>query len=77
MQCSLNGLHFAGKTLRVQCPLHTQRNARRMSHMQGSGYVLTHLATLFSFFETRRNRERKRADTVGTVPVPWADHFQC
>jgi len=46
MQCSLNGLHFAGKTLRVQCPLRTQRNARRMSHMQGSGYVLTHLATL-------------------------------
>jgi len=21
--------------------------------------------------------ERKCADTVGTVPVPWADHFQC
>jgi len=20
---------------------------------------------------------RQRADTIGTVPVPWADHFQC
>jgi len=23
------------------------------------------------------NRERKCADTVGTVPVTWAGHFQC
>ena len=23
------------------------------------------------------NRERKCADTTGTVPVPWAGHFQC
>jgi len=22
-------------------------------------------------------RERKCADTIGTVPVPWAGHFQC
>ena len=25
----------------------------------------------------RRYGERKCADTVGTVPVPWAGHFQC
>ena len=24
-----------------------------------------------------RHRERKCADTIGTVPVPWAGHFQC
>jgi len=24
-----------------------------------------------------RNRERKCADTTGTVLVPWAGHFQC
>jgi len=23
------------------------------------------------------NRERKCADTIGTVLVPWAGHFQC
>ena len=23
------------------------------------------------------NRERKCADTIDTVPVPWASHFQC
>jgi len=23
------------------------------------------------------NRERKRADTIGTVLVPWAGHLQC
>jgi len=23
------------------------------------------------------DRERKCADTIGTVPVPWAGHFQC
>jgi len=23
------------------------------------------------------HRERKCADTIGTVPVPWAGHFQC
>jgi len=23
------------------------------------------------------DRERKRADIIGTVPVPWAGHFQC
>jgi len=23
------------------------------------------------------NRERKRADTIGTVLVPWAGHFRC
>ena len=26
---------------------------------------------------TRANRERKCADTIGTVLVPWAGHFQC
>ena len=24
-----------------------------------------------------RYKERKCADTIGTVPVPWAGHFQC
>jgi len=24
-----------------------------------------------------QNRERKCADTIGTVLVPWAGHFQC
>ena len=24
-----------------------------------------------------RHRERKCADTIGTVLVPWAGHFQC
>ena len=23
------------------------------------------------------HRERNCADTIGTVPVPWAGHFQC
>ena len=27
--------------------------------------------------KSRRNRERKCADTIGTVPVPSAGHFQC
>jgi len=25
----------------------------------------------------RSNRERKCADTIGTVLVPWAGHFHC
>jgi len=24
-----------------------------------------------------QHSERKRADTIGTVPVPWTGHFQC
>ena len=27
-------------------------------------------------FYARRHRERKCADTIGTVLVPWAGHFQ-
>jgi len=27
--------------------------------------------------EFEPNKERKCADTIGTVPVPWAGHFQC
>ena len=23
------------------------------------------------------SRERKCADTIGTVLIPWADHFRC
>jgi len=27
--------------------------------------------------QENRHRERKCADTIGRVPVPWAGHFQC
>jgi len=27
--------------------------------------------------QENRHRERKCADTIGTVPVHWAGHFQC
>jgi len=30
-----------------------------------------------SVVNTVMYRERKCADTIGTVPVPWAGHFQC
>jgi len=30
----------------------------------------------FCFVETY-NRERKRADTIGTVLAPWVGYFQC
>ena len=39
-----------------------------------------HLLTcsIFSLsFDISAYRERKCADTIGTVPVPWAGHFQC
>jgi len=28
-------------------------------------------------FRLSKNRERKCADTIGTVLIPWAGHFQC
>jgi len=42
--------------------------------------AIRHIANDFKRYLTVRlggNRERKCADTIGTVPVPWAGHFQC
>ena len=40
--------------------------------------VRTTVRMEFKFeFELNKYRERKCADTIGTVPVPWAGNFQC
>jgi len=42
-----------------------------------SSISLQTLATYTFVANLFMHRERKCADTIGTVPVPWAGHFQC
>ena len=59
--------------------------ARKHAHMDGQTENITPLASSIALGRgtikqnhQRRSvyKERKCADTIGTVPVPWAGHFQ-
>jgi len=68
---------LARMTVRVDCvPVITGRISVVLQYHSVPPTALM-LLTLALHLYLMHNSERKCTDTIGTVPVPWAGHFQC